>query len=477
MIKSWHSILSVFACALGLCTSAQAQTFVKKVGQDVIFNRENVPDSLLTRIGYPHGVSKLQNYPKLNIAALEYFQMMENPDIELFKVYVIGSTSPVGLWGDNVQLCKNRVENVSRYIMESMDIPSEKIEKVYLNEDWDRLYSLIESSDIPYRDKALDIMLHKSWGERKTALRNLAGGRVWEIATREFFPELRSVRFAILFKDKPKPAPVVKDTVYVRDTIYIREYIREVKPEPEKVLPKAEPEQAAPVAHQPKYEVVDGEPVITISHSYVPSHEKASKTPKSGYPWHFGIKTNLASDVMVIPELALEFQLGKHTSLNLAGWYTPFNIVVPKDKTTNVYGFRPQFRLWFGENCMKQGSYLALDGAVMWYTLQWKDGLLYQNGKEGTLGTGNGNKNPAWSAGFSYGYCVGLGKKKAWGLEFELGIGYTRCDSNVGDTPYLNEDGMMVSNPLEFRPKQVFGVTHANINLTYRISSGKKNKK
>ncbi|MGM9736353.1 MAG: DUF3575 domain-containing protein [Candidatus Cryptobacteroides sp.] len=459
--------MTIVAGVMLVCQTANGQNFVRLIHEEIDYSR-TVEDSLLVRIPFPHAVSNLQNYPKINIAALELMQMLEDPEIELDRVYVCGSTSPEGLWGENVTLSKARTENVARYIQYALDIPESKIIRKSLVEDWDRLADMIEESDIPYKYEALRIIRTMDWGERKTALRKLGGGKVWKILEKDFFPEMRSVRFGIFCKVKPQPAKPRVDTVYIRDTVYIyKELIREAP----KVIVREQPEvrQTRPTETSSMNDATETGTATTRS-------KKASRTPAIDVTgqkpaWHIGLKTNLLSDAMVIPDLGIEFQLGRHLSLNLEGWYTPFNIFVPDDKTVNVYGFRPQFRIWFGKETMKRGSYLGIDGACMWYTMQWRDGLLYQNGKEGQYNTDAGNSAPVWSAGFSYGYSLGLGRKAAWGLEFELGLGYEKSSQNVGRFNEVSEKWEIY----DFQSKQRVGITHANINLTYRFSIRKKN--
>ena len=356
-------------------------------------------------------------------------KVLEDPNIEISRIYVCGSTSPVGLWGDNVKLSQARTDNVAKYLQYSLDIPENKIIKESKIEDWDRLARMVEESDLPHKYEVLDIINNKTWGERKTALRRLAGGSVWKILERDFFPELRSVRFGIFCRYKQQPVATVIDTVYIRDTIYIKD--------------RKSRETATKSSESQHIAVGENDDV-----------------------WKIGIKTNMLNDALVIPNLGVELQVLDHVSFNLEGWYTPYNMLAPS-KDTNFSGFRPQFRYWFGRNSlMRHGNYVAIDGALIWYTLKWRDGLLYQNGKENHLDKKSSNSTPAWSAGISYGYCFGLGKTKAWGIELELGIGYQRFTHNVGK---FNEDTLRWEI-YDYQEKQQFGITHANVSLTYRFS-------
>ena len=445
-----------------MCQTAAGQGFVKIVPDSDILSGEAFCDSLLTRVAFPHAVSNLSNYPKINIAAIELMKVLEDPNIEISRIYVCGSTSPVGLWGDNVKLSQARTDNVAKYLQYSLDIPENKIIKESKIEDWDRLARMVEESDLPHKYEVLDIINNKTWGERKTALRRLAGGSVWKTLERDFFPELRSVRFGIFCPYKQQPVATVIDTVYIRDTIYIKEYIRE---EP-KVIYRNQPDVKETKPRSAKSE--------NPSQKDRKSRKTATKSSESQHiavgenddVWKIGIKTNMLNDALVIPNLGVELQVLDHVSFNLEGWYTPYNMLAPS-KDTNFSGFRPQFRYWFGRNSlMRHGNYVAIDGALMWYTLKWRDGLLYQNGKENHLDKKSSNSTPAWSAGISYGYCFGLGKTKAWGIELELGIGYQRFTHNVGK---FNEDTLRWEI-YDYQEKQQFGITHANVSLTYRFS-------
>lgn len=447
--NTWRALI-LLAAGILTCHLASGQNYVKLVQEEDLISGEAYCDSLLTRISFPHAVSSLPNYPKANIAAIELMQMLQEPDIELLEVYVCGSTSPAGLWGDNVKLSQARTNNVANYLQYALDIPEEKIHKSSIVEDWDRLYDMIAVSNIPYKYEALEIIRTKDWGERKTALRKVGNGRLWKILETEFFPELRSVRFGIFCRVKPSAIMPKIETIIIRDTVYIKETLIE-EPQPEPVASTPEVVETAPVASEP----VVAEVSMTDS-----------KTAKRN-PWHFGIKTNLVSDAMAVPSFGIEFQMGRHISLNIMGKYSPFNIFVKNDNTANVYGISPQLRYWFSNNIMAKGAFVAIDGGATWYTLQWKDGLLYQNGKEGEYSSDAGNKAPAWKVGVSAGYSLGLGKKKAWGIEFETGVGYIHYNQNVGRFNEVSQKWEIS----DFQSKQHFGFTHACINLTYRFST------
>ncbi len=473
------SSIAVVLCAIFLTVSASAQTHVRYVMPTDIGSKALYLDDVLPSVQLPQGVSRVDNNPFVQDAARELNNLLKDENVKLLRVYVCGSTSPDGLWQYNVNLSKARTDATVRYLRQATGIPYDKICSENLNEDWDRLYELVEQSDIPYREEILNIISTKKWGERKLALQKLGGGKVWRILIDEFFPQLRCVRIAFfcqwdegktyMVEPAPepviveKPAPVIKsqvDTIYVRDTVYcIQETVvipvapapvPEPAPEPVPVPePTPEPVQVVELYTPEPVQVVEPEPVQLKG------------------PWMMGFKTNLFGDGVLVPNLGVEFQLGKHVSLDIQGLYSQWNILNMADATTNIYGVTPELRLWTGKKAMRKGSFFGVHGRVVWYTLQGPDGLLYQNGPE-NVWEGNylnaGNKTPAWALGLTYGYSIGFGRKGNWGLELTLGVGYANYKQNIAE---FTGDAWQY---IEHQDKHYLGITKVGVNLTYRFS-------
>ena len=465
-------MLLIALCGMLTGTISSAQTYLRYVHPEDLGSKALYADSVLTSIRLPQGVASLANYPKFNMAAYELLQIMNDPTKEVMQIYVCGSASPDGLWGDNVKLSQARTDAAAKYLMDILDIPSYKIHSESLNEDWDRLYELVAESDMPYKYSVMSIIKSKEWGERKKALQQLDGGRAWRILLDDFFPKLRCVRFAIFCKwdpgkpymSKPVEVPVAKpvakpvqkpevqhvpvsttDTVYVRDTVYM---VKEMV-----CIPEA-----------------DQKPLQSDPYESYRKESLERMTRVWDTPWYMGLKTNLLAGAMVIPQVGVEVQLSRNLSLDIQGWMTRYNIFTPNDKNTSVYGFAPELR-WWKDDAMRTGSFLGVHGNCTWYTLQWKD-FLYQNGPE-NVWEGNyhdsGNMHPAWSVGLTYGYVVGFGPKKNWGLEFVIGLGYGRYSQNKAS---LSGNSWML---VEHQANHHFGITRAGINLTYRFNVRKVN--
>ena len=471
------SLTFALICTLVLGWTASAQSYVRYVKPEDLGTKTLYADSVLTTITLPKGVSKLNTYYQLNDVAIELIQILEKKDEEILQVLVCGSASPDGLWADNVKLSEARTKNAVEYLKSLTNLPDYMIHAESLNEGWDKLAELVQESDLPYKNEVLHIIKTKEWGERKNALKKLDDGRVWKILEEDFFPQLRCVRFAVFCKwDASKP--------------YLSEPVSPVAQQKAAPVAIAEPEPTPEaVVSVPRTSVVDTMCVrdtvvllketivkektipaeITPTKSYEASSEVAEQKNKVYHdtPWMIGLKTNLLADAIAIPMGGIEFQIGKRVSLDLQGWYTNYNIFCKERHNANIYGLSPEIRFWLRETAMQRGSFLGIHANAAWYTLQWTDGYIYQNGAEDQYSGDAGICMPAWSAGLTYGYSCALDRKAHWGLEFVLGVGYGNYNQNIG--VWNDTDGHWYIH--EHQNNTYVGITRAGLNLTYRFST------
>ncbi|MCM1177822.1 MAG: DUF3575 domain-containing protein [Clostridium sp.] len=462
-----NHLMACLFCTFPCCFSLGAQTYIRYVNPQDLDSRIVYSDSVLTSIQLPVNVAKLSDYPPVNAAAQELAKVLEDPDKLLLQVWICGSSSPDGLFGENTSLARERTGEAAAYIREIMDIPESMIHAESLDEDWNRLAELIAESDMPYRDEILRIISEEEWGARKEALRSLDNGRAWEILNNDFFPLLRCVRFAIFCKwDSSKPyltapepeyciectvpgnAPAVrmkpaKDTAYIHDTVYVNNTLH--------VITEPEPDCTADTAGDMSNAGRDRMPVRQRERKYWDT------------PWMMGIKTNVLADAVVLPDIAVEIQLAEHFSFELMGTYTRKNIFYP-DRNTNVYGISPEVRYWMND-AMHKGHFFGVHANLLWYTTRWSGGLLYQN--FGMDPEKAGNERPAWSVGATYGYNLRLDRKDHWGIEFLLGIGYGQYRQQIAEWSDEHQKWFAKGAPED---KSYIGVTKVGINLCYRFS-------
>lgn len=482
-------VLLAALCGLVAGIHSSAQTYHRYIKPEDLGTKVLYADSTMTSITLPKGVSAVADNPKLSFTALGLLQLLNDPTKEIMQIYVCGSSSPDGQYEENVKLAKARTDATAKYLTEVLDVPSYMIYKENLKEDWDRLYEMVSKSDSPYKYSIMTAIRSLDQNERKKALRDMDGGKVWKMLEEEFFPKLRCVRIAVFCKwDPSKPylakpvnegqmqttqvvnrvdtiyvkeeihikEPVhVSDTVYVRDTVYIALQQATVPVEEPQIIETSVPVEEMPVVIETP--VVGEKPSVT---------KKTMAVKEKKKPFMVAVKTNLLADAMVIPSLGAEVQLSDKLTLDLQGWYTGYNIFVPDDEHTNVYGFSPEVRWWAGEKVMKKGSFFGIHARMAWFTMQWSDGFLYQNGGEAEYGENAGNATPSWSVGLTYGYSLSLDKKNRLALEFLLGLGYGNYKQNIGQQSTI--DNKWYIN--RFENNTHIGVTRAAINLTYRFS-------
>lgn len=437
-------------CAFLTPRHACAQAYVRYAEKYELNSRTAHVDSVLHFIPIPKGVVKLDNYPKINVAALELSRIQEQGG-ELLQVWICGSASPEGDLDKNASLARARAEAAVDYFKCIADIPDYKIVKESHNEDWYTLYRLVEESQMPYRYDALLIIRTMQGEARKDALKELDDGRVWDYMAREFFPQIRGVRFAVFCRKGHEPQKEhVNDTVYVRDTVVIMKEVFYMQKEDE--------QQSV------------SRPVKNIKFC--------------DSPWLAAVKTDVATDVLALPQAGFEIQLSDRLSFETMGWYSEWPYINPCEDH-KVYGFRPEIRYWM-KGVMREGLFFGLHSNVTWYAMMVNDRDFYQNAslcmdkgctgrhfyeysyqtEDGTNVTNRYHDTPAWSVGMTVGYSLPLDRGKRWAVEFVGGVGYAHYEQNW----YQKSSPWTLKTVEAPQTRDYFGLTRAGVNLTYRFS-------
>lgn len=166
----------------------------------------------------------------------------------------------------------------------------------------------------------------------------------------------------------------------------------------------------------------------------------------------WAIKTNLLyGGATLTPNLALEFGLGRRTSLEISASYHPWkreNEDIHNKKFVHSI-YRPEFRWWLCERF--NGHFLGVHAFYANYNINgYKVPLLFK--KE--------YRNEGWAvgAGFTYGYHWAWAKH--WGMEFNIGVGVAYLDYKRYDCIRCSRDG-------EPKTKTYIGPTRLGISLVY----------
>ena len=193
------------------------------------------------------------------------------------------------------------------------------------------------------------------------------------------------------------------------------------QPEPE---PASQPATVA-VVPQPVPEP-QPEPADTVAVVTQPQPQPAETATEVGKDEHFvermALKTNLIYDVLLAPDLEVEYRINDRWSVAIEGtmawWHNN-----GKHKYYQLAVISPEVRYWFKTKKPWHGHYIGLFGGQGWYDLE--------NGGRGYRGEGQ-------MAALSYGYMFPVAKHLSFDAEIGLGYMHTRFQE------YLPIDGHYV---------------------------------
>lgn len=401
-------------------------------------------DTIGVKVYFRQGYSLFEPAFSGNSVRLETFvarlREAERDTLQQFRtIRVAGGASPEGVLKLNERLAGKRAENLVAWLKENLSMPGLTYNTESVGVDWDGLSRLVQASDMPYRDEVLDIIKNtpvwvvrndKVVDGRIRQLQMLHGGRAWWYIYEHFFPELRSSGLSVYCEitrqspPEPEPAPEIVEQ------------------------PKTEPEIEIEPAPEPVTEVV-GQPVA-----------------QERKPFYMALKTNLLYDTALIPNLGLEFYLGKGWTAGgnwMYAWWNNDN----RHRYWRVYGGELDIRKYFGRRAKEKpltGHHLGLYGQMLTYDFE-TGGKGYLGGKPG--GTLWDKMN--WGVGLEYGYSLPLGRRL--NLDFVVGVGYLGgeyCIYKPVDNHYVWQ-----------QTKQLhwFGPTKAEISLVWLLGRGNYNEK
>lgn len=132
----------------------------------------------------------------------------------------------------------------------------------------------------------------------------------------------------------------------------------------------------------------------------------------------FAFKTNLLYWAIALPNIEMEFFIGKRFSINIEGRYTWMSEVLGNQKSYYTWGAGAEFRVWFKGDNKFEGFYAGIGGETGQYDFKFTD-------------DGNGNQGDYYTAGVSFGYLMPINKHL--NMEFGIGVGYV----NYQDKEYL----------------------------------------
>lgn len=402
-------------------------------------------DTLRCRFYFPVGSSSLELSYRNNGLCLDSLFLSIHSRQEHFipsRMIVRAGCSPEGSSVLNRRLSDERLASLRSIIQERISIPDSVFVSYSLGEDWDGLSSLVEESDMPYREETLRILRDTPiWvtrggvvvDSRKRQLMNLRGGRVWHYMAEHFFPELRSCfvvecEFEPAVADRDEIPVIAQKEMASQDTVILRD-------------------------------TVEGEIMTRDMVQITP----ANNIPK---PFYMGIKTNLLYDAFLVLNTGVELYLGRGWSVN-GNWMYAWWKNDKRHRYWRAYGGESGLRKYFGSHAADKpltGHHIGLYGQMFTYDFEF-GGKGYMGGKPG----GSLWEKSNYGVGLEYGYSHAIARRL--NLDFSLGLGY------LGGTYYeyapMDEHYMWEKT----KTRHWFGPTKAEISLVWLLGRGNYNEK
>lgn len=340
-------------------------------------------------------------------------------------ITVTGSASPEGSVEINCSLSRRRADAIFRYFGLADSVASFN----YIGRDWRGLARMVEADmHTPARTEVLalldEINASIAAGEPDNAmnlqrLKAVDGGRAYAYMYKRMFPALRFSRLSVEFEPQIRPMIVGAEV----------------------------PASSA--------KVMFAEPRLELT-PYEPDLRK---------PFYMALKTNMLYDALAVPNVGVEFYLGKNWSVTGNWAYAWFD----RDRTHHywrVYGGEVGLRRWFGKAARRKpltGHHLGLSAGVFTFDFEM-GGRGYMGGKPG---------HNLWdrcmvTGGVEYGYSLPVARRL--NIDFTIGLGY--AGGKVVE--YTPEDGQYVWQ----KTKHVnwFGPTKAEISLVWLIGHDNVNR-
>lgn len=345
-------------------------------------------------IGFPVGNSTLDtaygdNAMRLSEVVSFLESVKKDSTLELVEVSFCGSASPEGGFAINRELAEKRRNSLERYVRERVSLPDGIISRPEGFIAWERLAELVEVSDMPHKEEAVDVLrnvpefTYDNKGvlvdSRKKHLMELQYGRTWHYMHKHFFDQIRNAS-VILVTVRQKP--VIEEKTVVKE------------------------ESVVPVPTDTTSVVEKTDTVVAVS-------------PETSKPFYMALKTNMLYDVLAVPNIGVEFYLGKNWSISgnwMYGWWKKNS----SHRYWRIYGGDIAVRYWFGKKASEKpltGHHVGVYGQAFTYDFEW-GGKGYMGGEPG--GTLWDKTN--YAAGVEYGYSLPVANRL--NIDFTLGVGY-----------------------------------------------------
>lgn len=362
--------------------------------------------------------SYYENGKRLNAFA-HRFDSLTTTKAEIRSVLIVSGASPEGSSAHNRHLSDRRAAVVCDYLIDNKLLDTDRIEIESRGVDWLGLTEFVNSSNLAYKESILEILALPEWivsngkviDSRKNRLMALNDGKVWRELYRLYFAELRHTRVMIAYN------------------IVRSDSIRRIRYTPTAPL----------VSGLSTSKKDDSAPIAPVQTKY----EK---------PFCMALKTNMLYDALMVPNIGIEFYLGRQWSVAGNWMYAWWK----NDRVHNywrTYGGDVELRRWLGTTTLR-GHHLGAYAQILTYD--------FELGNRGYLGD-----RWTYGAGISYGYSMPITRR--FNIDFSIGVGFLHGKYKE----YLPQDGHYVWQSTKMR--NWIGPTKVEISLVWLL--GKNNNK
>lgn len=353
---------------------------------------------------------------------------------QLRKILVVGAASPEGTLKFNKWLSLKRADVLFSYLSQYSTLPDSLKTSSFFCPDWKGLIQMVKNdSQLPFREETLSL-LNRIAGEAETEkeilkqekhlelIKNLRGGIPYHYMYKKYFPALRFSQLFLWYDKVQKPQ--------IPDSI-------------------------------PKWENVK-QSVDTLSNTdsiYI----EPSPIRK---PFYMAMRTNMLFDVLLLPNIGLEFYLGKNWSV-AANWMYGWWKTDRRHWYWRAYGGDIAIRKWLGKAAEEKpltGHHIGFYTQIFTYDFE-TGGRGYMGGKPGGAIWNKMN----YAIGAEYGYSLPIARKL--NIDFTLGVGYWGGIYHE----YEPQAGYYVWKATKER--RWIGPTKAEISLVWLLGRGNSNRK
>lgn len=373
---------------------------------------------------------------------VRFIEDVQNCDtLDLVEVNFCGSASPEGSIGINRKLAEQRRTALENYVRKRIQLPDSIVTRCDEVFPWERLALLVEQSEMPHKEEAVDVLrnvpesTYDSRGvlvdSKKKQLMDLQYGRSWNYMLEHFYPLVRN-------------ATVIFVTVRRNGALQEAEEVRVPAPEEISAPPAVQPADSTVLFQEPEAEV--------------------AVQPAAKKPFYMAVKTNMLFDAAAVPNVGIEFHLGKNWSV-AGNWMYAWWNSDSRHRFWRAYGGDVAVRKWFGKKAAEKpltGHHLGIYGQIFTYDFEW-GGMGYLGGQPG----GTLWDSPNYAAGIEYGYSLPIARRL--NLDFTIGAGYWGGKYYE----YVPLDGHYVWQTTMNR--HWFGPTKAEISLVWLLGRGNHN--